>query len=115
MRARPKDLPALHRVLAVIAVQGSEDLVYCTGDDARDFRKIVPISAVAIPALHGICLPRSGLTIGKDGAVEAFQHLLHYGRDCLMVQPLLARIRPKHLLQYIAKNEDDMLSSQRCI
>lgn len=39
----------------------------------------------------------AGLAIGKDGTVEAIQHLLHDGRDGLLIQLLLAGPWPKHL------------------
>ncbi len=47
--------------------------------------------------LHGVGLASSCLAIGKDGAVESFEHLLHNGLDGHPVQLCLARVRVKHL------------------
>lgn len=47
--------------------------------------------------LHGVCLACAGLPVGKDGAVEALQHLFHDGRNGHLVYLGLPCLRVKHL------------------
>ena len=53
-------------------------------------RQILSIFAVTVPALHGVCLACTRLAIGKNGAVETIQHLLHDGGHSLIIQARLA-------------------------
>jgi hypothetical protein len=83
-------VPALDGVLAVITVQGSEYLVDGTRDDTSHIRQVVAVRTVPVSPLHSVCLARASLSIRKNCAIEALQHLLNNGRDRLIVQPLLA-------------------------
>ena len=69
----------------------------------------MPIGTVPVSTLHCVGFPCACLSVGKDGAIEAFQNFFHNWGDCLVVEPLLTRVRPKDLQQDLQIREPGLL------
>lgn len=114
-----KIIPALHCVLAVIAVQRGEYVMDSSWNDSGDIREIGAIFTVSVTSLHRVGLSSTSLSIGKDGAVEALEHLLHNRCDCLIVQAFLSGIRSEDLEAYTSQAtslcEIEWLRQQCCL